>query len=423
MSAENTTTRPRQDPGSDSTSSAAGTNRGGPLAGLRVIDIGQLVAGPMVATFLGDLGAEVIKVEHPVHGDAVRVFGTQVEGQSLYWKTLGRNKRCITLDLSKAGGQQVLKRLVSVSDVLTENFRAGTLERWGLGWESLREHNPDLVVVRTSGFGQDGPYSSRPGFGTLAEAMSGFSYVTGEPDGPPQLPQFPLADGLAALVGTVGALASLRHRDAGGGGQWVDNALYEPLMRLLELIVLEQSETGRTRTRTGSRMLDVVPRGCYETSDPGRWVALSGSTPATASRILVAIGRHDLATDRRLQNNADRVVNRELIDDALTEWIGRHTLDEALETLSRADAPVGPVYSSKDILEDPHFRHRKTYVELDDPDLGSILLQNVIPRLSETPGQIRHAGKGKGEDNRWALEELLGLRPEEIQALTSEGVI
>jgi len=399
------------------------TEHGGPLTGVRVLDIGNLIAGPMVATLLGDLGAEVIKVEHPVHGDPLRVFGRLVDGQSLYWKTMGRNKRCITLDLSKPGGRRVLKRLVAVSDVLTENFRAGTLERWGLGWDTLQECNPDLVMVRTSGFGQSGPYSDRPGFGTLAEAMSGFSYMTGEPDGPPQLPQFALADGMAALVGGLGALAALHHARNGGGGQWIDNSLYEPLMRLLELVNLEYSETGTLRSRTGTRMADVVPRGSYRTCEPDRWIALSGSTPATSRRILHAIGRHDLADDPRLQTNADRIRHRDLIEDALTEWVGRHTLQEALATFRAADAAAAPIYNAEDIMADPHFRARETHIDVPDPHLGSIRLQNVMPRLSRTPGRIQHTAREKGQDNDEVLGGLLGLDDAALAALSAEGAI
>lgn len=395
----------------------------GPLEGVRVLDVGNLIAGPLVATLLGDLGADVIKVEHPVHGDPLRMFGRIVDGHSLYWKSAGRNKRCITLDLSKPGGQRTLKKLVGVSDILTENFRAGTLERWGLGWDDLKEHNPDLIMVRTSGFGQSGPYSDRPGFGTIAESMSGFAFMTGEPDGPPQLPQMPLADGIAAITGAFGAAAALNRVRNGGGGQWIDNTLYEPLMRIMELINLEYAQTGTVRTRTGSRMGDVVPRGAYESSEPERWVALSGSTPATAKRIFTAIGRTDLLDDPRLQTNEDRIRNRDIIDDALSEWIGQHTQAEVLATFREADAPIGAIYNAADILADEHVRARETFVDVDDPDLSSMKLQGVMPRLSESPGSIRHTGRAKGADNDDVFRGLLDLDDDDLAELADEGAI
>lgn len=396
----------------------------GPLEGLRLLDVGNLAAGPWTGTFLADLGADVIKVEHPEHGDAARWFGPRADGQSLFWKTMARNKRCITLNLSRPKGQELLKRLVADSDVLVENYRAGTLDRWNLGWDVLKEVNPGLVMVRTSGFGQDGPYSGYPGFGTLAESMSGFAHVTGEPDGPPQLPQFPLADGLAALVGAIGALAGVYHRAVGGGsGQWIDNTLYEPLMRLMELMAVEYAQLGIVRQRTGNRIKDTVPRGAYETVEPGRWVALSGSNPATASRIFRAIEREDLLDDPRLADNQGRIQHADLVDAALAEWIGKHTVDEVLARFREADAPVAPIYDMAGIFSDPHFQQRRSHITVPDDDLGEITVQNVMPRFSETPGGVRFTGPDKGAHNEEIFVDRLGLSREELDALRAEGVL
>lgn len=395
----------------------------GPLEGMRVLDVGLLAAGPWAATYLADLGADVIKLEHPVHGDPSRVYGVEAGGRNIFWKNLGRNKRCITLDMSKPEGQALLLRLVAEADVLIENFRAGTLDRWNLGWDRLRQANPNLVMVRTSGFGQEGPYSTLPGFGTLAESMSGYAYLTGEPDGPPQLPQFPLADGLAAVMGALAALAGAYRVAVGGTGQWVDNTLYEPLMRLLEQTAAEYSASGNVRRRSGNRLADVSPRGAYETSEPDRWVAISGSTPPTARRILLAIERDDLADDPRLATNAGRLAHADLIDAALRDWIGRHTLAEALRRFRDRDAPIAPIYNAADIVADPHFRHRKSLVEVPDEDFGTLTMQAVIPRFSDTPGRIRFAGRKLGEDNAEVYGGLLGLTVDEMDALRSKKVI
>lgn len=402
------------------------TNTGarGPLSGLRVIDAGNLVAGPLTCTLLGDLGADVIKVEHPRNGDPSRFYGPQVDGHGLFWKTLSRNKRCITLDLGHARGREVLLRLVRTTDVLVENFRAGTFDRWGLSWEQLRKVNPGLVLLRTSGFGQDGPYSAMPGFGTLAESMSGFAYLTGEPDGPPQLPQFPLADGVAAMVGTYGVLAALYHRrENAGEGQWIDNSLCEPLMRLMEIAPVEHAATGVTRQRTGTKLKDTAPRGAHETKEPDRWISLSGSNPATARRILLAIERPDLADDPRLSDNQGRIAHAPLIDEAIADWVGRHTQAEALAGFRAADAPVAPIYDSAQLLADPHFKARSVFVDVDDPDLGSMTVQNVMPCFSETPGAIRSTGPGKGQHNREIYLGELGLTEQELADLQDEGVV
>lgn len=398
--------------------------RTGPLKGLRVIDLGLLIAGPATAAYLADLGADVIKVEHPKHGDPSRSWGVHHQGQSITWKIVGRNKRCITLDLSQPQGQNLLLQLVAEADVLIENFRAGTLERWNLGWETIQQANPNLVMVRTSGFGQSGPYSTYPGFGTLAEAMSGYANMTGEPESPPQLPQFALADNVASLTAVIAALAGVYHRKVnGGGGQWVDNTLYEPLMRLLEGTISEYALTGTVRKRTGNRMPDVAPRGAYETSEPDKWVALSGSNPATARRIFEAIGREDLAQDERLASNEGRRQHADEIDEAIQSWIGSHTVAEVLKTFRAADAPIAPIYDSAGIMEDPHFRFRNTHMEIPDKDFGTMTVQAPSLRFSETPAQIVHTGANLGEHNDEIYRKLLNLDSETILDLQRKGVI
>lgn len=394
----------------------------GPLDGIRVLDIGNLLAGPWTGTFLADLGADVIKIEHPEIVDPVRNFGARAEGKGLYWKSAGRNKRCITLKLSTPRGREILLELVKTADVVIENYRAGTMEKWGIAFEDLEKVNPNLVMVRTSGFGQQGPYAGFPGFGTLAEAMSGFANITGENDGPPQLPQLPLADGIAALFGTIGALAGLMHVKNGGGGQWIDNALYEGLMRLTENMAMEAWYTGVPRERLGNRIADTTPRGAYETSEPGKWVALSGSNPATARRIFEAIGRADMNDDPRFMDNQSRIKHADLIDEALQDWIGQHTRDEVLATFREADAPISPIYTHAELLEDPHFVARDTHVMIDDADLGEVKVQNVMPRFSKTPGEIRFSGPDHGAHNLDVFAEI-GLTQKDLDELKQEGVI
>lgn len=395
----------------------------GPLDGIRVLDVGVLAAGPWAATYLGDLGADVIKVEHPSLGDPSRGYGVEVDGHNLFWKNLGRNKRCITLDLSKPDGQDLLVRLAERSDVLIENFRAGTFERWNLGWDRLHEANPNLVMVRISGFGQSGPYSHRPGFGTLAESMSGYAYVTGAADGPPQLPQFPLADGLAAMMGAFAAVAGALRVARGGQGQWSDLTLYEPILRLMEQTVAEYATSGSIRRRNGNHLADVSPRGAYETSEPDRWVAVSGSTPQTAERIFRAVGRDDLAQDPTLTSNAGRLAHAEVIDAAIADWIGKHTVTEALTRFAEFDAPVAPIYNAADVLADEHFRHRESLITVPDEDFGQFTTSGVMPRFSETPGKVRFTGRAKGSDNDDIYRSELGMSAAQLTDLHEKGVI
>ncbi len=396
----------------------------GPLQGVRIVDVGTLFAGPLSATLLADLGAEVIKVEHPRKGDTARTFGAQKEGVGVYWKSLARNKRCITLDLSQPAGQVLFLALAEHVDVVIENFRPGTLERWNVGWEELKRVNPGLVLLRTSAFGPGGPYSGFPGYGTLAEAMSGFAHATGSADGPPTLPQMPVADGIAGVFGAMGILAALYHRDARGGtGQWIDNTIYEPIMRLMELMLCEYDQLGIVRQRQGNHIPDSSPRGAYESRELGRWVALSGSSNETALRIFTAIERQDLVDDPELATNQGRLAHADRINAAVARWIGLHTVEEVLERFRAVDAPVAPVYDSAGIFADPHFRSRETLVEVADDDLGTVTVPNVIPRFSATPGGIRFTGPARGEHNLEVFGGLLGLEAAELEALRADAVI
>lgn len=396
----------------------------GPLEGVRVLDVGTLFAGPLSATLLADMGAEVIKVEHPRKGDTARGFGPQKDGVGVYWKSLARSKRCITLDLSKPQGQELFLRLAEHVDVVIENFRPGTLERWNVGWDALERVNPGLVLLRTSAFGPGGPYRDLPGYGTLAEAMSGFAHVTGSPDGPPTLPQLPLADGIAAVFGAMAIVAALYHRDArGGSGQWIDNPISEPILRVMELMLCEYDQLGIVRQRQGNHIPDSAPRGAYETRERGRWVALSGSSDETARRVFAAIGRHDLLDDPELKTNQGRVANGERISAAIGEWIGRHTVEETVERFRAVDAPAAPVYDSAGIFTDPHFRTRETLVEVPDEDFGTVTVLNVTPRFSATPGGIRFTGPARAAHNDDVYAELLGLDAETLDALRVDGVI
>ncbi len=395
-----------------------------PLEGLKVIDVSTMMAAPWAATYLADFGAEVIKVEHPQFGDHVRRFGAQKDGISLFWKTISRNKKSITLDLSTPQGQELFKRLVRDCDVLIENFRPGTLERWKIGWEELSAINSRLIMLRTTGFGQTGPYARRAGFGTVAEAMSGFAYITGHPDGPPTLPSIPLADGVCSVFGALSVMIAVYERDVRGSGkgQYIDICLYEPLFRFLESQVVEYDQLGIVHQRLGNRTAEAAPRNAYVTRD-GKWVALSASAQPIAERVFKAIGREELISDERFKDNASRLKHSDELDEIIGSWIANHGLEEVLETFEAAGAVVGPVYNMEQIFEDPHFKERGTIIEVADPDFGRIRMPNVVARFSRTPGEIKHPGPRKGEHNQEIFGERLGLSPAQVEELKRQGVI
>jgi len=396
----------------------------GPLTGLTVIDAGTTIAGPMAASFLGDFGADVIKIELPYRGDPTREWAPKKNGASLWWKVSSRNKKLITLNLSKPEGQGLLKQLIVDTDVIIENFRPGTLERWDVGYEDLAALNPGIIMVRISGYGQDGPYSHRPGYGTIAEAMSGIPSFTGFPDKPPCLSAFPLADAVAGLFGALGAMLAVHHRDVKGTGegQVVDVSLYEPLFRLVESFVIAYDQLGKVKKRCGNRMEESSPRNAYETGD-GEWVAVSASSQQTFKRLAEAIGRPDLPDDPRFSDNPSRVDNAARLDAILGDWFRQLHLEDAMEILNQHDVVAGPVYDIQRIFEDPQYEARESICEVEDPELGTICMQNVFPKMSRTPGKIEFPGLALGEHNAEIYGERLGLSAEELERLREIGVI
>ena len=395
----------------------------GPLAGVRVIDAATLFAGPLAATFLGDFGADVTKVEHPRRPDAARGHGPQRDGVNLWWKTLGRNKRAATLNLSDAAGAEALLRLVEHSDVLIENFRPGTLERWDLGPDRLLERNPRLVIARVTAFGQTGPYARRPGFGSLAEAMSGFAALTGEPDGPPTLPPFGLADGIAALATSFAVMTAL-HRvsatgPAGGKGQVIDMAIIEPIMMLLGGQITAFDQLGIVQQRVGNRSVNNAPRNVYRTGN-GEWVAVSTSSQSIAERVMRLVGRPDLIDEPWFASGHQRAEHADELDEAVSSWIGARSAAEVIAAFEEAEAAVGPVYDVRGVLTDPQYEAIGTIATVDDDELGPIKMQNVLFRMSDSPGSIRWAGRPHGADTDEVLREL-GYTDAAIAELRAQG--
>jgi formyl-CoA transferase len=382
------------------------TERLGPLAGLKVVDCSTVLAGPITGMVLADFGADVIKVEHP-EGDALRKMGHAKNGHGVWWKVTNRNKRAIVLDLHEGDGKEAFLALVRDADALIENFRTGTLEKWGLGWGVLSQLNPRLVMLRVTGFGQTGPYRFRPGYGTVAEAFSGFAHITGEADGPPTLPPFGLADGIAAYHGAFSIMFAIYERDiqGSGRGQYIDLALYEPLFSCLGAQVSSFDQLGIIQSRRGNRSDNNVPRNAYRTRD-GRWVALSTASPSIARRVMNLVGGEGTADDPRYATNSERVKRVEEVDGMVAAWIGARTLREVLEAFEKVEAAIGPIYDAAQILEDPQYLARESVTTVADPDLGPLKMQNVFPRLSRTPGRIRHAGPRLGEHQEEVIGEL-----------------
>lgn len=391
----------------------------GPLSGVRVIDCSTVLAGPLTCQVLGDFGADVIKVEHPTAGDPLRTHGASKEGVGLWWTLVGRNKRSLGLDLHDGG--EVFRALVATADVLVENFRPGTLERWGLGPEVLHELNPGLIIVRVTGFGQTGPYAQRPGFGTLAEAMSGFAAITGEPDGPPTLPPFGLADSVAGLTGAISALMGLYHRDAKqGSGQVIDLSILEPLITVLGHQATAYQQTGAVAGREGNQSRNNAPRNAYRTKD-GSWVAVSASATRIAERVMTLVGREDLTTQPWFSSGLERAKHPE-VDEAVASWIAQRSRDEVLDAFTLAEAAIAPVYDIAGLLEDQHVQQREVFIDVPHPLLGPVTQQNVLFRMSATPGEIRHPGRALGEDTDAILTEL-GLSTDEIAELKERGTV
>jgi crotonobetainyl-CoA:carnitine CoA-transferase CaiB-like acyl-CoA transferase len=392
-----------------------------PLEGIRVVEAATLFAAPLAGMLLGDYGADVVKLEHPRRPDPARGHGPSKDGAGLWFKALARNKRLVTLDLSQPEGAELFLRLAERADVVLENFRPGTLERWGLGWAELSAANPRLVLARVTGFGQTGPYAARPGFGTLAEAMSGFAALNGEPDGPPLLPPLALADGVAALATAFAILAALRAREETGRGQVVDTSLVEPLLTLLGPQVTAYDLLGELQPRTGNRSSHNAPRNVYRTAD-GSWVAVSASADSVAARVLTLVGRPDLVEQPWFASGAGRAAHVEEVDGAVAGWVAERERDEVLAAFEAAEAAIAPVYDARDVLADPQLAALGSIAEVDDPELGRLRMPNVLSRLSETPGEIRHAGRRHGADTATVLAEL-GVGAERLERLRRECVV
>jgi succinyl-CoA---D-citramalate CoA-transferase len=387
-----------------------------------VLELGTLIAGPSCTRTLAEFGAEVIKVELPHEGDPIRRWRVMHARTSLWWYVQSRNKKCITLDSRTAEGLAILKKLIQRSDVLVENFRPGTLDKWGLDEAALKQLNPRLVLARVSGFGQDGPYSKRPGFGAVAEAMGGLRHVTGYPDRPPVRVGISLGDSVAALYATIGILMALYTRDVKGrDGQTVDVALYEAVFALMESMVTEYAHGGVIRERTGSILPGIVPSNLYPTKD-GKYLLIAGNGDAIVRRLLTTIGRPELVADERFSTNDVRVLHMEFIDGIIADWTRTLTLDECLAELEENDVPAGRIYDAADILSDPHYQARDMLLHVDHVDLGSVVVPGIVPKLSATPGAVRWLGPAMGEHNAEVFAEL-GLDEGQLADLASKGVI
>ena len=393
----------------------------GPLDGIRVIEAATLFAGPLAATHLGDFGADVVKVEHPTKPDAARGHGASQDGIGLWWKTIGRNKRVITLDIAKPDGQRLFLDLIGSADVLIENFRPGTLERWNLSPATLHERNPRLVIGRVTAFGQFGPYAHRPGFGSLAEAMSGFAAVTGEPGGPPTLPPFGLADGITAIATAFAVLAALRERDRNGRGQVIDMAIIEPMLAMLGGQITAYDQLGVVTPRLGNRSANNAPRNVYRSRD-GQWLAVSTSSQSIAERVVRLVGRPDLVTQPWFATGRGRAEHADELDAVVGGWIAARDAAEVSAAFDDAQAAVGPVYDARGIVTDPQFAALGTITTVDDAELGPLRMQNVLFRLSDSPGSIRWAGRPHGADTEAVLREI-GCTADEITRLRLAKVV
>lgn len=395
----------------------------GPLEGIRVIELGQLIAGPFCGQTLADFGAEVVKVEPPGTGDSMRQWGRpDREGRPIWWSVIGRGKRSVTLDLRRPEGQEVLRELARSADILIENFRPGTMERWGLGYDQLSAVNPRLIMVRVSGFGQSGPYSERAGFASVCEAMGGLRYISGYPDRPPIRVGLSLGDTLAGMNGVIGALLALQNRARTGRGQVVDSSIYEAVLTVMESLVSDYDAGGHIRERHGSSLPGIAPSNAYPTRD-GKEMIIGANQDTVYRRLCEVMGRPELAEDERFATHRARGVHAQELDGLIAGWTRQHDAAEMIEALAAAGVPVGLAYRAPEMLEDLHFRDREAIVRVPDPERGEIAMQNVFPRLSETPGRIRHVGPALGADTDAVLTDWLGRSSEEIEGLREAGVI
>jgi len=398
-----------------------------PLAGLKVLELGQLIAGPFAGKVFAEFGAEVIKVEPPAEGNApggdpLRQWRLLHEGTSLWWYVQARNKKSVTVNLRSADGQEIVRRLVRESDIVIENFRPGTLEKWGLGYEALAAENPGLIMVRLSGFGQTGPYRDQPGFGAIAESMGGMRHITGFPDRPPVRMNISIGDALAALHGVIGALMALHHREVHGGkGQVIDVALYEAVFNMMESLVPDYDLFGEIRGRIGTGLTNIVPSNTYATRD-GKNVVIGGNADSIYKRLMHAIGRDDLGQDPSLATNVGRVKRTAEIDGAIAAWTVQRDLDEILSALKAADVPHGKIYTAADVVDDPQYLARQMILSMKLPDGTPIKLPGIVPKLSDTPGSIDWAGPALGQHTEEVLRAA-GYSEKEIARLRAAGAI
>jgi formyl-CoA transferase len=386
------------------------------------VECGSLIAGPFCGQLLGDFGAEIIKVEDPGIGDPMRQWGRKVRGLSLHWPIIARNKKSVTADLRRPEGQALLRSLLARSDVLIENFRPGTLERWGLGFDQLSELNPRLILVRISGFGQTGPYAPQAGFGSVGEAMGGLRYVTGEPDRPPSRTGISFGDSLAATFAALGTVLALRARDRTGRGQVVDSAIYEAVLSLMESVLPEWELGGYQRQRSGAVLPGVAPSNVYPAA-AGDQVVIAANRDTVFARLAETMGRPELARDQRFATHDARAAHQDELDDLISEWTATFGANRLLEVLRDAGVPAGLIYQSKDMLADPHFAARRAIVRLHHALLGEFPMQNVAPRLSDTPGAVRSLGPELGEHNDEIYRGLLGLGDDDLDQLRAAAVI
>jgi crotonobetainyl-CoA:carnitine CoA-transferase CaiB-like acyl-CoA transferase len=394
----------------------------GPLHGVRVLDFSTVYAAPITAMLLGDYGADVLKVEHPA-GDPARTHGFTVNGHGLWWKVIARNKETMTLDVRSSEGREILLRLAADSDVMVENFRPGVLEGWGLGPDELFARNPGLVLLRTTGFGQAGPYARRRAFGSLAEAMTGFAHQTGQPDGPPTLPPFGLADGVTGITGAFAVMTALYHRDRGvGRGQVIDLSLFEPLLGIMGPNPSAFDQLGVVPRRHGNRSINSAPRNTYLTRD-GRWVAVSSGATSVAARVMRLVGRPDLAEEPWFASAGERAKRADVLDAAVADWIQARDFEEVYRAFEDAGAALFPVYDVRDLLADPQVQALDSITTIDDEDLGPLRMQNVWFRLHRTPGRVRFGGRRLGQDTDRVLTERLGYTADEIARLREAGVV
>jgi len=404
------------------TAPAADFSRG-PLADLRVVELGSLLAGPFCGQLLGDLGAEVIKVESPNQGDPLREWGRdKVNGKSLWWPVVARNKKSVTLDLRQPEGQQVLRELVAQADFLVENFRPGTLEKWHCGFQELAQVNPRLIMIRVSGYGQTGPYAARAGFGAIGEAMGGLRYVVGDPSTPPSRMGISIGDSLAATFACLGALSALHYREVTGRGQVVDSAIYEAVLNMMESLITEYDKTGYIRERTGAILPNIAPSNVYPTRD-GSMVLIGANQDAVFGRLAQAMGCPGLASRPEYATHTARGEHQAQLDELVAAWTRTRTRTQVLQLMEQFGVPAGLIYRAPEMLEDPHFKARNAIVSVPHPDFGEIRMQNVAPRLSETPGTIRSPSPDLGQHNDEVYLRLLGMPPERYARLKSGQVI